>query len=384
MALALDTPFATAAPARPTIRTGTFAVGALASLGAGGIHAAAIGAHGEHRQAVYTFAVVALFQIGVGAMALVSNRKLVGLALGLGNLALVGGWLLAKTSSSGIGFIDGLDAKEPIQWADGLAVGLAAVAVLVVLIAAFRRWHLPSSDAITRVFALPVVALTLTGMVAAGQHTHSHGTAAAGHVHAAAAIPPTPFVPGQPINLGGVPGVTAAQQAQAENVLASTLYFLPHFSDYKVAEAEGWFSIGDGVSGFEHFIKPSTFDDGKVLDPTAPESLVYNTAGGKRTLSAAMYMLSTGTTLADVPKLGGALMQWHIHDNLCFSPTGHIAGLRAAGGPCPVGQVKGGETPMIHVWVKSNPCGPFSALEGIGAGSIAPGETRLCDHVHGA
>jgi len=73
MALALDTPFASAAPARPTIRTGTFALGALASLGAGGIHAAAIGAHGEHRQAVYTFAVVALFQIGVGAVALVSN-----------------------------------------------------------------------------------------------------------------------------------------------------------------------------------------------------------------------------------------------------------------------------------------------------------------------
>jgi hypothetical protein len=384
MALALDTPFAAAAPARPTIRTGTFALGALASLGAGGIHAAAIGAHGEHRQAVYTFAVVALFQIGIGAVALVSNRKLVGAALALGNLALVGGWLLAKVSSSGIGFVDGLDTKEPVQWADGLAAGMAAVAVLVVVLAALRRWHLPSSDAITRVFALPVVALTLTGMVAAGQHTHSHGAAGDGHVHAAAVVPPTPFVPGQPINLGGVPGVTAAQQAQAENVLASTLYFPPHFADYKVAEAEGWFSIGDGVTGFEHFINPSTFDDGKILDPTAPESIVYSTAGGKRTLSAAMYMLPPGTTLADVPNIGGKLMQWHIHDNLCFSPTGHVAGLRAAGGPCPAGQVKGGENPMIHVWVTENQCGPFSALEGVGAGSIAPGETRLCDHVHGA
>lgn len=381
MAVALDTPFA-AAPPRPAFRTGTFALAALGSMGAGAIHAAAIGAHGDHGQAARAFAVVALFQIGLGAIALASNRKLVGVALALGNLAAVGGWLLAKVASNGVWFIDGLDAKEPIQWSDALGAGFAAAAVIGVAVATLRRWRPPSSEAVARVLAVPVVALTLTGMIATGQHAHAHG--AGGQVEAAAVVPPTPFVPGQPINLGGVPGVTPAQQAQAENLLASTLYFLPRFADYRVAEAEGWFSIGDGISGFEHFIKPSTFDDGKILDPTAPESLVYRVQGGKRTLSAAMYMLQPGTTLADVPKIGGKLMQWHIHDNLCFSPQGRVSGLRTAGGPCPAGQVKGGETPMIHVWVTSHPCGPFSALEGIGAGSIAPGETRLCDHAHGA
>ncbi len=38
---------------------------------------------------------------------------------------------------------------------------------------------------------------------------------------------------------------------------------------------------------------------------------------------------------------------------------------------------------MIHVWTVAHPCGPFAALEGIGAGQIKPGETRLCDHAHG-
>ncbi len=29
---------------------------------------------------------------------------------------------------------------------------------------------------------------------------------------------------------------------------------------------------------------------------------------------------------------------------------------------------------MIHVWITPHPCGPFAALEGVGAGQIAAGE----------
>ncbi len=39
---------------------------------------------------------------------------------------------------------------------------------------------------------------------------------------------------------------------------------------------------------------------------------------------------------------------------------------------------------MIHVWIRKNPCGPFAALEGVGAGEVAPGETKLCDTAHGS
>ena len=40
-------------------------------------------------------------------------------------------------------------------------------------------------------------------------------------------------------------------------------------------------------------------------------------------------------SLADVPDIGGALMQWHIHDNLCFTDDPFqplVAGLTNAAG----------------------------------------------------
>jgi len=395
MALALDAPFASA-PARPALHTGLFAVPALASLGAGAIHASAIGAHNEHRHAVITFAIVAAVQLVLGTAALVSHRRLVGVALFAANLAALVGWAMAKRD--GISFIDGLDERESVQWADALAAGMAAAVLLGVALTAARSWRFPGSDVVVRVLALPVAALTVTGMVAAGGHAHAvnddHGHAAAVDDHAdhaatdaSAAIPAKPFVPGQPIDLGGVEGVTPEQQAEAELVLSNALYYLPRWADYKVAEAEGWRSIGDGITGHEHFVNPSTFDDGKILDATAPESLVYavDRVNNTKRLVAAMFMLPPGSTMADVPSTGGALMQWHIHDNLCFDPnTLRVAGLRAPGGPCTNGLVVGGENPMIHVWIESHPCGPFAALEGIAGGTIAEGETRLCDHHHGA
>jgi hypothetical protein len=38
---------------------------------------------------------------------------------------------------------------------------------------------------------------------------------------------------------------------------------------------------------------------------------------------------------------------------------------------------------MIHVWITPHKCGPFAALEGVGAGQVVPGEEHLCDHAHG-
>ena len=39
---------------------------------------------------------------------------------------------------------------------------------------------------------------------------------------------------------------------------------------------------------------------------------------------------------------------------------------------------------MIHVWIVPHQCGPFAALEGVGAGQILDGEERWCDTAHGA
>jgi hypothetical protein len=390
------------------------AVAALASIAAGAIHATAAGAHSEHRAAVVAFALTAVFQIGWGALVLLRPSRIVALVGVAGNAAAVGGWILAKIS--GIGFVTGLDVREDPEFADTLAAALAIVAIvgaLIVLLPGLSARLSGRRPALVGVSAVAVLALTVPGLVAAGSHSHAeghehgegsaahghdHGTtggseeaaAAGGHDHAgqeAAAVAPTPYDPTKPIDLGGVEGVTPEQQAAAENLIAITLWRLPRWADYRVAEAAGFHSIGDGLTGYEHFIQWDWINDDDVLDPERPESLVYRVnRDGTRTLEAAMYMLPQGNTLDTVPELGGKLTQWHIHDNLCFSPgeAPKVRGLTGAGGGCPAGLVKLDPVPMIHVWIVPHRCGPFAALEGVGAGQIKDGEERLCDHAHGA
>jgi hypothetical protein len=249
--------------------------------------------------------------------------------------------------------------------------------------------------------AVAVTVLTMTGMVAAGDHVHAHGEeghthdtslaagdsgaeGTAGHSHAPSAVATTPYDPTKPIDLSGVPGVTPEQQAAAENLVAVTVLRLPKWSDPAVAEAAGFRSIGDGFTGVEHFVNPGFMTDEFFLDPDHPESLVYDTKGGGRRLVAAMYMADKGTPLEAVPNIGGKLMQWHTHENLCYNAQGKVRGITDAQGNCPAGLVKPVPTPMIHVWIEPHKCGPFAALEGLGGGRIPDGETVNCDHVHGA
>ena len=400
------------APARP-VRP--FLVAAAASIGAGAIHAGAVGVHSEHKQAAYAFAGLAFFQLAWGAVAVGSaRRRSTALAGAVVSGVAIGGWVLAKTS--GIGFIDGLGDVEGIQWPDFLAAFLALVAfvpaVRVLLVGDGRSAAVAAAPSVpdlrpvrssTRFAAVGIVgALSLVGMStvsghthaghthdttdAAAGHTHSATADGSGHVHADAILPTKVYDPKLPIDLSGVPGVTPQEQARAENLIAITLIRLPHFADYKTAEAEGYHSIGDAFTGFEHFVNWKSIDDDVILDPDHPESLVYSTAGGKRTLVSAMFMLAPPATLEDVPDIGGSLTQWHIHDNLCYggpedAPT--VAGTTNADGTCPSGLRQFTPVPMIHVWITKNACGPFAALEGVGAGQIADGQTRLCDHVHG-
>jgi hypothetical protein len=378
---------------------GWLAVAGAASLAAGAIHAAAIGVHSDHRQAVIAFTLVAATQLGFGAAALARPGRVL-LTLGaMANLTFVGFWVLAK--ANGISFIDGMESSETVQLADGLAAGLAALsAVAVVLhLTSLGTTAVTSRPLFTGTAAVLVAALAVPGMLSAGSHSHSgsgHGhdggttsshshDSAAGdtHAHEGAAIPAKPFDPNLPIDLGGVEGVTPQQQAAAENLLSITLTRLPQFEDYKVAESMGFVSIGDGFLGHEHYLNRANMTDDKLLDPDYPESLVYDTSVEPKRLVAAMYMMNSGDTLADVPELGGKLTQWHVHDNLCFTGP-RVVGLTDAEGQCPPGQTKGEETPMIHVWIEPHACGPFAALEGVAGGTIPKGEERLCDHAHGA
>ncbi len=193
----------------------------------------------------------------------------------------------------------------------------------------------------------------------------------------------TPVAPGVgPIRLVSESGVTPTELHRAETLIATTIKDLKRFQTPAQAYALGYRSIGDALTGDEHFVNWSYSNDGHILDPTRPESVVYEVKNGKQTAVAAMYALPFGSTFANVPDVGGALTQWHVHDNLCLTNDPQqrvVAGVIGADQPCPAGTTKAGNTPMLHVWNTPNPCGPFAALEGIGAGQVPTGQTRNCD-----
>jgi len=384
----------------PTAGPAAQLAGAM-SLGAGLVHAAVIGPHAEDTTLVWMFIAAAVLQCGVGVALLLRPARRVAAAVLAVNALCLATWVASRTV--GIGFIDSLEKSEPVELTDGLAAAMAGLAVVgagVVLLRPRRRLATGFADVAIVPVVVATLLLTVPALAGAGRHGtdgHSHGdgpaaeqAAGSGHSHGSAdpnaptTAAPKPFDPAAPVDLSGVPGVTADQQKWAEDLLSRTLERLPQWSDPAVAEAAGYRSIGDGFTGHEHFMLWSSINDQRFFDPDQPESLVYDTTSGGQKLVAAMYMLPTSYTLDTVPDDGGPLIQYHVHDDLCFSDSDppRLVGL-SSGPTCTVGK-KLGQAPMFHVWITPNRCGPFAALEGVGGGQIAAGEERACDHVHGS
>ena len=277
--------------------TGWTGIAGTASLGAGAIHAAAIGVHAEHRQAVIAFTVLAGLQLAWGGSRSLRSGRVVNVLGALIGAGAVAGWMLAKTQ--GIWFVDGLDQAEGVQLADGLAAGLAAASVALVVVALEGRGRTAPARLPMTFAAVAVTAIAFTGMVAGTSHSHAaggHGAGghggdelaagadhhagdaehaadeghADGEEHVAQAVAPVPYDPTKPIDLGGVDGVTPEQQATAENIVAVTVMRLGQWSDPAVAEAAGFRSIGDGGTGVEHFVHREFRDDGIFFDPDRP------------------------------------------------------------------------------------------------------------------
>lgn len=392
-----------AGAAAPRSAPSGLAVAALASIGAGAIHATAVGVHGEHRQTAVAFVVVALFQIGWGVLALVRSRARVGLLGAAGNAVALGGWVMAKTS--GIGFVDGLEQAESVQFTDALAAGFAAVAVLGSLAGLVGRlgWARSPQPVLMGVSVVATLGLALPAMVVAGDHDHAGGGGHGDHEaaggddhddhddghggHEAAVVPPEPFDGTLPVDLSGAEGVASEEQADAEALLTRTIERLPQFADTQTAYDRGYRSIGDALTGVEHYVNWRYVDDDKLLDPDYPESLVYEVDGDERTLVAAMYMLTSEDTLETVPDIGGPLIQWHVHEDLCYMGEENAWTLGDVAMPpeeCRPGTFHfENPAPMMHAWIVPHPCGPFAALEGVGGGQIPEGEERACDHAHG-
>ncbi len=214
-------------------------------------------------------------------------------------------------------------------------------------------------------------------------HGHEHGSDAG---QSALSNWPRPYDPNDPIDLSGVEGVSKKQENFGATLIEDTIRELPRYATQEAAMADGYFSIGDAGTGEEHLVKPANVADGNMLDPSAPESLVYKAEGDKRTLAGAMFMAEPGYELGTdrLNSLLGPLASWHVHTNVCFK-DGRVAGLTDPAGNCPEGTVAtAAELPMVHVWVAPHPCGPFAALEGVGAGQAAESDADRVDRCRDA
>ena len=153
--------------------------------------------------------------------------------------------------------------------------------------------------------------------------------------------------------------------------------------------AAGYRSIGDEVHRRRALRNLSASTTVTSSTREYPESLVYEFPNGTPKLVAAMYILPTGSRFSDIPPLFSGPTHAVAHpqrpvlrDNPADPKQKLVGGTVDSNGNCPAGQTKAGLEPMIHVWIVANPCGPFAALEGIGAGQVPDGQTRTCDSLH--
>ncbi|MGI9529543.1 MAG: hypothetical protein ACR2NG_07525, partial [Acidimicrobiia bacterium] len=106
------------------------------------------------------------------------------------------------------------------------------------------------------------------------------------------------------------------------------------------------------VYGLDHHANnPAYLNDGRVLDPERPESLIYAESAAGPILVGVMF--ETDGIGAVGPTTGGPLMLWHSHEKVCLSllPPG-LAGLESPFGSCPIGSINlpiTGE--MLHGWM---------------------------------
>lgn len=339
------------------------------SIASGLVHGVAVGLHTEHPASARTFAILAITQVVVGVLSVVVSTKRLDLLVGLVNGVSVAGWIATKTV--GIGFVDGLQTAESVQTTDLLCAILAALAVTFAVAPRLAtRLTLERTSAVGLAVILAVPAM----ITASG---HDHGSSATAW--------PRPYFPGIGIDIDGVDGVSPEQEDRARQLVLDTQRDLMRWSDHRVAQDEGWTSIGDERTGYEHFVNPMKLIDGKFLDSEAPESIVYKVYGDTRILVSAMYMANLGTGIddAELTDYAGPLMQWHIHDNLCWKlgddlrPS--ITGITDGNEECPAGSRRANvRIPMVHVWVVPHPCGPFAAVEGLAEGQAAvPTDERV-------
>lgn len=353
---------------------------AAASIAAALVHAAAAGTHAGAPELVRLFAVTAAVQALVaGCLAFSPSRVSLLAAAGV-NAAAVVAWALSRTT--GLPWPELLNEAEDVGAQDLAAASLGAVAAVLAGVALVApSWARPraSATALAGAACMALLAVAVPGMTAghdhgSASHDHDHPADEAeaastaphddgdGHGHAGGADHADAMPTGPVISLDDV-RLTSTERDAAQDLIDRTREGMARFTDQAAVEAAGYISIGDQVTGFEHFVNYGLLMDDRELDPDGIESIVMQVDDdGTKVVASAMYILSPGKTMDDVPDIAGDLTLWHDHQNLCWEGV-RVVGTTDATGSCVRGTFRP-TPPMLHVWMTEHPCGPFAGLEG--------------------
>jgi len=166
------------------------------------------------------------------------------------------------------------------------------------------------------------------------------------HVHAGALLQATNAV------------ATQQQWDAANELYRQTKDAIAPYADWRVAWAAGYRPGGPAGMPSTHWMNQRYVDAGYVMDPQHPQGLVYaNSKHGPVLLGAMFEMKKIGEF---GPDPGGPVTAWHQHENICFTPFGIEFSLLSPTATCPLGAINISAPPMLHVWIVSNPSGPFA------------------------
>jgi hypothetical protein len=167
------------------------------------------------------------------------------------------------------------------------------------------------------------------------------------------------------------------ERARAEALWKASVAGAARWRDQEAATAAGFRFKDRNEAGsgrpvrFLHVPNPAWRADGRVLDPSRPETLVYwNGPGDRLTLVGVMYTAPRGT---HGPTVGGPITRWHTHES-CRDPGARSKVGRPVDGACPQGQVYRRSGEMMHVWFTDDLAtafarrAPLAALRAANAG----------------
>ncbi len=346
---------------------------AAAAAATAAIHFAVTGEHfGEDVSHGVFFLVVGWLQAGWAYAVLAGARRRVLLAGAAVQAAVVVVWALSRTT--GLPLVPSAGGVEPVGVADALSTALELLCVVLVaalLTPVARRTVAPAARAaVASVTVLAVLASASTALaVGGGAHAHDHGTATTERValmdtDAGPILLPTHthLTGGEELVAGGsctTPPTEAELQA-ARDLVNRTVAANDKYRSLAAARADGFTPNTPSGLPVVHYLNmrnyAQTFAGTEVLNPDAPQELVYaNTAKGA-VLVAVMYLMPP--TAADPPMPAGCLYAWHVHTNLCFQGASVVA--LQQDGRCAAGQEARTTPPMMHVWMVPVDGGPLA------------------------